>query len=95
MTELCPRCGTQIKKVNIAIHGAKSIIKSMQCPECDYYNFDNSSVKKVIEELKTDTKKDYLENMSIEMLDELDTQLWEQRKKINAMINYKKAFKEE
>jgi hypothetical protein len=49
----CPNCKSELKKVYVTIHGAKNKAISYQCPNCDYYEFEQSSSKKVVEELRT------------------------------------------
>jgi len=48
----CPKCDSELKKIEVKIHGAKSRAISFQCPECDYFEFDQSSSEKVLSELK-------------------------------------------
>jgi len=48
----CPNCKSELKKVLVSIHGAKNKAVSYQCPKCDYYEFEQSSSKKVVQELQ-------------------------------------------
>ena len=48
----CPKCSAELKKVAVKVHGAQSKATSYQCTKCDYFEFETSSAKKVIEELK-------------------------------------------
>ena len=48
----CPKCNSELKKVNVGVHGAKSKVISYQCPKCDYFEFEPQSSKKVVEELR-------------------------------------------
>ena len=48
----CPKCNTILKKVSVSVHGAESKAISYQCPNCDYFEFEPESSKKVIEELR-------------------------------------------
>lgn len=48
----CPNCNTNLKKVEVKVSGAKTKVVSYQCPNCDYFEFDGISSKKVIEELR-------------------------------------------
>lgn len=48
----CPRCDSKLRKVKVGVAGAKSKALSYQCPKCDYFEFDQASAKKVVEELK-------------------------------------------
>jgi transposase-like protein len=52
----CPNCKSELKKIYVAVHGAKNKAVSYQCPKCDYYEFEQSSSKKVVDELKTTLK---------------------------------------
>jgi len=47
----CPNCRVELRKVLVIINGAKNKAVSYQCPDCDYYEFENESSKKVVEEL--------------------------------------------
>ena|SRR3989344_3005804 len=48
----CPKCEGILKKVNVNIHGAQQKALSYQCRQCDYFEFEPTSSKKVIEELR-------------------------------------------
>lgn len=48
----CPKCNAELRKVEVKIHGAESRAVSYQCPKCDYFEFEQKSAQKVIEELK-------------------------------------------
>tara|TARA_Y100000310_G_C20459190_1_gene704495 strand:+ start:321 stop:635 length:315 start_codon:yes stop_codon:yes gene_type:complete len=48
----CPKCDTRLKRVKVEIQGAKSRVMSYQCQKCDYFEFEQKSSKKVIEELR-------------------------------------------
>ena len=48
----CPKCDSNLKKVEVKVQGAKSRVISYQCPKCDYFEFEPVSAKKVVEELK-------------------------------------------
>ncbi|MBI3032208.1 zf-TFIIB domain-containing protein [Candidatus Woesearchaeota archaeon] len=48
----CPKCNTNLKEVEVAIYGAKNKSLSYQCPNCDYFEFEKTSSKKVLEELR-------------------------------------------
>lgn len=52
----CPNCKTELRKVFVAVNGAKNKAISYQCPKCDYYEFEQSSAKKVVNELQTALK---------------------------------------
>jgi len=47
----CPNCNHELKKVEISVAGADSKAVSYQCPNCDYFEFESESSKKVINEL--------------------------------------------
>ncbi|MGV8162251.1 MAG: hypothetical protein ACP5N2_02865 [Candidatus Nanoarchaeia archaeon] len=47
----CPNCKSELRKVFVTISGVKNKAISNQCPNCDYYEFENESSKKVVEEL--------------------------------------------
>jgi transposase-like protein len=49
----CPNCKAELRKVLVTISGAKNKAISYQCPNCDYYEFEQSSSKKVVDELRT------------------------------------------
>ena len=48
----CPECDSNLKKVEVKVHGAKQKAVSYQCPKCDYFEFEPESSKKVVEELR-------------------------------------------
>jgi hypothetical protein len=48
----CPNCGSELRKVEVNVQGAKIKAISFQCPNDDYFEFDTASSKKVVEELK-------------------------------------------
>ena len=48
----CPKCEANLRKVKVKVAGAKSKVVSYQCPECDYFEFEPASSKKVVEELR-------------------------------------------
>jgi predicted nucleic-acid-binding Zn-ribbon protein len=47
----CPKCSHELKKVEVAVAGASSKAISYQCTNCDYFEFESESSKKVINEL--------------------------------------------
>jgi transposase-like protein len=49
----CPNCKSELRKVLVSISGAKNKAVSYQCPNCDYYEFEQSSSKKVVAELRS------------------------------------------
>ncbi len=50
----CPRCESILRKVRVAVEGAKQRALSYQCsnPDCIYVEFDEESSKKIVAELK-------------------------------------------
>ncbi|MFH0870651.1 MAG: hypothetical protein V1866_06375 [archaeon] len=48
----CPECGSELKKVEVKVHGAKSKATSYQCPGCGYFEFDQGSSEKILGELR-------------------------------------------
>ncbi len=48
----CPNCQSKLRKVLVKIYGAKNKAITHQCPKCDYYEFEQASTKKVVDELK-------------------------------------------
>ncbi len=49
----CLECGSELKKVAVAVEGAKQKVISYQCTHCDYFEFDKESGERVVEEVKT------------------------------------------
>ena len=37
---ICPKCNSELKKVEVAIEDAKTPDISYQCENCDYYSFE-------------------------------------------------------
>ncbi len=52
--KICPKCGKKLKKIMVSVEGAKNKALSHQCVSrnCYYFDFDQKSAKKVIQELK-------------------------------------------
>jgi hypothetical protein len=48
----CPKCNSNLKKVEVKVHGATSKAVSYQCPNCDYFEFEPISSQKVVQELR-------------------------------------------
>tara|TARA_Y100000034_G_C6738279_1_gene327461 strand:- start:373 stop:687 length:315 start_codon:yes stop_codon:yes gene_type:complete len=48
----CPKCNSNLKKVNVKVAGAENKAISYQCLKCNYFEFEPISSKKVIEELR-------------------------------------------
>ena len=47
----CPKCKSELKEVAVNVYGAKNKAVSYQCQKCDYFEFEQQSSKKVVEEL--------------------------------------------
>ncbi|MBI4980557.1 zf-TFIIB domain-containing protein [Candidatus Woesearchaeota archaeon] len=52
MKTKCPNCNASLNKVEVKVHGAQNKAISYQCPKCDYFEFEQNSSQKVIEELR-------------------------------------------
>jgi len=52
MKKKCPKCDKLLRKVDVKIWGANSKAISYQCPTCEYYEFEEESSKKVLQELR-------------------------------------------
>ena len=48
----CPKCDSSLRRVEVGAWGAKRKAVSYQCSNCDYYELDEQSSKKVLEELR-------------------------------------------
>ena len=48
----CPKCNSTLSKVAVKVSGATQKAISNQCDNCDYFEFDPESSKKVVEELR-------------------------------------------
>ena len=48
----CQKCNSDLRKVKVCIEGARKKIQSFQCPNCEYFEFEEESATKVIEELR-------------------------------------------
>ena len=49
---ICPTCSRTLKKQLVHVSGATQKAVSYQCSECDYFEFEPQSSKRVIEELR-------------------------------------------
>ena len=48
----CPKCNESMKEVKVKIQDADSPITSYQCGECGYFDFEEKSINKAINEIK-------------------------------------------
>lgn len=48
----CPKCNSNMKEVKVKIQDADSPVTSYQCPDCDYFDFEDISMNKAIAEIK-------------------------------------------
>lgn len=48
----CPKCNSNLKKVEVVVAGAQNKAISYQCQKCDYFEFEPISSQKVIQELR-------------------------------------------
>ena len=53
----CQKCGAKLRVVKVSTWGAKQKVISYQCSKCDYFSFDPSTAKKVVDELKENALK--------------------------------------
>jgi len=49
---MCPKCKAKMKEVKVKIQDADSDVKSYQCSKCGYFEFEDKSMKKAIDEIK-------------------------------------------
>lgn len=48
----CPKCNSDLKKVEVEIEDVVTPVVSYQCSKCDYYSFEPESTMKIISEIK-------------------------------------------
>ena len=48
----CPKCSSNLRKVEVNVEGAEQKAISYQCTKCDYFEFEEKSAAKVVKELK-------------------------------------------
>ncbi len=53
----CPKCNAELRKIEVKVHGAENRAISYQCTKCDYFEFEQNSSQKVIEELRETSLK--------------------------------------
>ena len=49
----CPKCNSKLKGLKVKIQDADSPVLSYQCEKCGYFEFEEKSIKKAIDEIKT------------------------------------------
>lgn len=49
----CPKCSSNLRKVEIGVEGAEQKAISYQCTKCDYVEFEEKSAAKIVKELKS------------------------------------------
>ena len=48
----CPECRAEMEEVHVNVEGTDKRLKSLQCPKCDHFEFDEKSSKEVVRELR-------------------------------------------
>lgn len=48
----CPKCDSEFKKIKVKIEDADSPVTSYQCGKCGYFDFEDKSINKAINEIK-------------------------------------------
>ncbi len=48
----CPKCSSRMKQVKVKIQDAKTSVTSYQCSNCGYFDFEDKSMNKAINEIK-------------------------------------------
>lgn len=48
----CPKCNIQMKEVKVMVQDADSPVISYQCGKCGYFDFEEKSINKAINEIK-------------------------------------------
>ncbi|MBU1203855.1 MAG: hypothetical protein KKG60_02175 [Nanoarchaeota archaeon] len=49
---ICPKCKKVMEKVKVKIQDANSPVTSYQCGKCGYFDFEEKSIKKAINEIR-------------------------------------------
>ena len=49
----CPKCSSKMKEIKVKIQDANNPVTSYQCGECGYFDFEENSINKAIDEIKT------------------------------------------
>ena len=50
--EKCPKCEGKMKEVKVKIQDAERPVASYQCGKCGYFDFEEKSINKAINEIK-------------------------------------------
>jgi DNA-directed RNA polymerase subunit RPC12/RpoP len=48
----CPKCGSRLREVSVAIQDANSPVKSYQCSNCGHFDLEGKSIRRAIDEIK-------------------------------------------
>ena len=48
----CPKCDSELKKIKVKIEDADGPVTSYQCGKCGYFDFEDKSINKAINEIK-------------------------------------------
>ena len=48
----CPNCSSIMKEIKVKIQDADSLVNSYQCGKCGYFDFEDTSINKAINEIK-------------------------------------------
>ncbi len=48
----CPKCGLRMKEVKVKIQDAKSPVTSYQCTSCGYFDLEEKSISRAVDEIK-------------------------------------------
>ena len=48
----CAQCKAKMKEIKVKIQDADSPVTSYQCAKCGYFDFEQKSIKKAIDEIK-------------------------------------------
>ena len=50
--KICPKCNNKLKELKVNIQDANSPVTSYQCNKCSYFDFEENSINKAINEIK-------------------------------------------
>jgi len=48
----CKKCDSEMKRVEVGVRGANSKAVSYQCPNCEYFEFEPESSKRIIKDIR-------------------------------------------